>query len=136
MDQYKALRRIAIKYYPTETNYCTVIATAIATGWKFGKARSILFHKAQRSTAKGITTWSLHKALMANGYNARFQAIAGAKTLISAQEMLKNTKGTYFVYTSSHVTAIKDGVCEDWSNNDHGRRTRYRVESIYKIEKV
>ena len=136
MDQYNALRRVAKKYYPIETDYCTVIALAVATGWKFGKARSVLFHKAQRPTAEGITTWSLHKALTASGYNARFQVIAGAKTLISAQEMLKNTKGTYFVYTKKHVTAIKDGVREDWSNNEHGRRTRYRVESIYKIEKV
>jgi hypothetical protein len=136
MDTYNALRDIARKYYPTENNYCTVIATAVATGWSFGKARSVLFHKAQRVTGKGTHVSSIHKALAANGYNARFQVVDGAKTLISAQQVMKNTKGTYFVYTRGHVTAIKDGVCEDWSNNEHGRRTRYKVESIYKIEKV
>tara|TARA_R110000868_G_scaffold47032_4_gene154706 strand:- start:1341 stop:1751 length:411 start_codon:yes stop_codon:yes gene_type:complete len=136
MEQYNALRSIASKYYPTEKNYCTVIATAVATGWKFGKARSVLYRKASRITGKGAYTSLLHKALAAEGYNARFQVIEGAKTLISAQQVMKNTKGTYFVYTKGHVTAIRDGVCEDWSNNEHGRRTRYKVESIYKIERV
>ena len=136
MDIYLALRNVATKHYPNETNYCGVIALAVATGWRFGKARSVLFNKTLRRDRQGIQIFLLHKVLKEYGYKAVFTSVAGAKTLVTAQRVLENTKGTYFVYTKQHVTAIKDGVCEDWSNNEFGRKKLYRVESIYKIEKV
>jgi|TARA_R110001606_G_scaffold125728_4_gene259452 hypothetical protein len=135
MDIYLKLRNVATKHYPNETNYCGVIALAVATGWRFGKARSVLFNKAGRRDRQGTHIALLHRALKEHGYKAGFVTVAGAKTLVTAQKVLKNTKGTYFVYTKRHVTTIKDGVCEDWSHNDRGTKKLYRVESIFKIEK-
>ena len=136
MDIYLALRNVATKHYPNETNYCGVIALAVATGWRFGKARSVLFNRAGRRDRKGTQIGLLHYALKMNDYKAVYTRIEKAKTLVTAQRALQGTKGTYFIYTSRHVTCIKDGVCEDWSNNEFGQKKLYRVESIYKIEKV
>ena len=135
MNKYKALKQVADKYYPTETDYCTVIAAAIALDIKFGAARSLLYRGANRVTARGTTVRKLHDVLKAQGYRADWVTLSNGLTPVSAQRALAKTKGTYFIYTKNHVATIQDGVCEDWSNNDH-RRNLDRVESIYKIEKV
>lgn len=132
MDRYKELYRVAKAYYPNEGGFCTVVATAVATGWSFGKARSLLYRKANRVDGKGSSVRKLHAALASIGYNTARVEVK-SKTLITIQKELANTKGTYFVYTRRHVTAIKDGVCEDWSNNEHGRPTRYKIESVYRV---
>ena len=135
MDKYLALRTVATKHYPTETNYCSVIALAVATGWTFGKARSVLYRGADRITAKGTSVSRLHAVLKQHGYRTGFATVPKAKTPISAQRALENTTGTYFLYTKDHVACVQDGVCQDWSNNAH-RRNHDHIESIYKIEKV
>ena len=135
MNKYIELRRVASKYYPTETNYCTVIALAIALDIKFGAARSLLYRGVNRVTAKGISVQALHLVLKQEGYKCRMLELELAKTPVSAQRALSKTKGTYFIYTKNHVATVHDGVCQDWSNNDH-RKNLDRVESIYKIEKL
>jgi len=55
------------------------------------------------------------------------------KTLITAQRDMKGSTQTFLIYTAGHVTVVKNGVCEDWSNNEHGRPTRYSVQSIYEV---
>ena len=135
MNKYFALKQVADKYYPKETNYCTVIATAIALDIKFGAARSLLYRGANRPDARGTTVRKLHAVLKAQGYKAGFVTLSNAKTPVSAQRALSKTTGTYFIYTKNHVATVQDGVCEDWSNNEH-RKNLDRVESIYKIEKL
>lgn len=135
MNKYKALKQVATKYYPTETNYCTVIAAAIALDIKFGAARSLLYRGVNRVTAKGTSVSKLHTVLKTQGYRPRMLFLEMAKTPVSAQRALAKTKGTYFIYTKNHVATVQDGVCQDWSNNDH-RKNLDRVESIYKIEKL
>tara|TARA_R110002096_G_scaffold303654_2_gene498641 strand:+ start:655 stop:1080 length:426 start_codon:yes stop_codon:yes gene_type:complete len=135
MNKYFALKQVATKYYPTETNYCTVIAAAIALDIKFGAARSLLYRGANRVTAKGTSVSKLHTVLRAQGYKCRLLELELAKTPVSAQKALKKTKGTYFIYTKNHVATVQDGVMQDWSNNEH-RKNLDRVESIFKIEKL
>jgi hypothetical protein len=134
MERYNQLYKVAKAHYPNEGGFCTVIATAVATGWGFGKARSLLYRKAGRVDGRGSYISKVHEALESEGYHFE-QVGVKSKTLITVQKELANTKGTYFVYTARHVTAIKDGVCEDWSNNEHGRPTRYAIESVYKVTK-
>jgi hypothetical protein len=88
MDIYLKLRNVATKHYPNETNYCGVIALAVATGWRFGKARSVLFNKAGRRDRQGTHIALLHRALKEHGYKAGFVTVAGAKTLVTAQKVL------------------------------------------------
>ena len=135
MNKYKALKLVATKYYPTETNYCTVIALAIALDIKFGAARSLLYRGVNRVTAKGTSVRALHLVLRQEGYKAGFVSLHKSKTPVSAQRALAKTKGTYFIYTKNHVATVQDGVMQDWSNNDH-KKNLDRTESIYKIEKL
>lgn len=137
MQLYRELYRVANKYYRercNETNWCTVIATAVATGVSFGKARSMLFKHGNRVNGKGTYIFLVHKTLEEMGYEVE-PVEYKSKTLISIQREFAKKSGTYFVYTQRHVTAIKDGVCEDWANNEHGRPTRYKVISVYKVTK-
>ena len=136
MNKYLKLKTVADKYYPNEGGYCCVIAAALAMDCSFGKARSAMYRISGRSDRRGMSVTGHLTALQAMGYKARQLELASAKTLVTAQRALQSTKGTYFIYTGRHVTCIIDGVCEDWSNNEFGQKKLYRVESIYKIEKV
>lgn len=144
MQLYNKLREVASKHYPKEGGYCSVIATAVATGSSFGKARSMLYKHGKRVDGKGAYLDLIHNTLRQMGYDVRRLKCSiwqdmhkepeyKAKTLISIQREFKNRKGTFFVYTNRHVTCIKDGVCEDWSNNEHGRPTKYKVLSVYEV---
>lgn len=138
MQRYNELLRVAEKYYRArcgEGGWCTVIALAVATDLPFGKARSLLFKHAKRVNGRGTYPSLVHKTLELLGYKAEPIVDYKSKTLITIQRELAGTTGTYFVYTDRHVTAIRDGVCEDWANNEHGRPTKYKIWSIYKITK-
>ena len=134
MNQYHRLYRVAKKYYPQEGGFCSVIATAVAMGCAFGKARSLLYRDAGRRNKRGPTVQRHLSVMNNNGYDVK-RVTVKSKTLITVQNELANTEGTYFVYTREHVTCIQDGVCEDWTNNEQGRRTKYAIRSVYKITK-
>jgi hypothetical protein len=89
----------------------------------------------QDHSCTGTTVRKLHDALKTQGYKAGWVTLPAAKTPVSAQRALAKTTGTYFIYTKNHVATVQDGVCHDWSNNDH-KKNLDRVESIYKIEKL
>lgn len=137
MKLYNELYRVAETYYRErcgERSWCSVIAVAVATGVSFGKARSMLYKHGGRRNGRGSIIDGIHRTLRQMGYDINLVSHKSA-TLISIQQELANTEGTYFVYTKRHVTAIHNGICEDWSNNEHGRRTRYSVESVWKVTK-
>lgn len=133
MHIYKELYRIASTYYPQEGGFCTVIGLAVATGITFGKARSIMYKDAGRRNRVGSSVRKLNAAIEAQGFEVvqRDKALYPA-TLKTIQRSSQMRKGTFLVYTKQHVTVIKDGVCEDWSNNEI-RPTLYRVESVYEV---
>ena len=138
MKRYNELLRVAEKYYRArcgEGGWCTVIALAVAADLPFGKARSLLYKHANRVNGRGTYPSLLHKTLEVLGYKAEVMSDYKSKTLITIQRELAGTTGTYFVYTDQHVTCIRDGVCEDWSNNEHGRKTKYKIWGIYKVTK-
>lgn len=136
MKIYNELYRVASKYYPQEGGWCTVIALAVTTGMGFGKARSIMYNDHARINRRGSSIRKLNTAIRDQGFNVeqceRMDKRFG-RTLKTMQDKLAGTTGTYLVYTKGHVTVIKDGVCEDWCNNEHGRKTMYRIESIYEV---
>lgn len=136
MKQYLKLSEIATKYYPQEKGYCTVIALAVVTGWAFGKARSVMYRQQKRVNGVGSTVFRLNDAVKRAGFRVKqVDTLAYGKTLTTAQRDLCRAGGTWLVYTARHVTVIKDGQCEDWSNNDY-LPSRYAVESIYKVEEA
>lgn len=136
MQRYTELVNVAHKYYPQEGGFCTVIALAVVTGWAFGKARSVMFNDHKRVNRKGSTVSKLNAAIEAAGYTVQqVDGSAYGKTLTTVQRDLGKLGGTWLVYSARHVTTIKDGKCEDWASNEL-HPSRYRVESIYKVEEA
>ena len=133
MQRYKELVEVAQKYYPRDSGYCTVIALAVVTGWAFGKARSVMYRQHGRTDRRGSTVSKLNAAVEAQGYKVvqRDKSLYG-KTLKTIQRSNNMSMGTFLIYTKRHVTVMKDGVCEDWSNNEI-RPTLYKVESVYEV---
>lgn len=126
------LQTVARKYYPDDSNYCTVIALCIAADLAFGKAAAIYRNVAGRVKGKGTYRDQQAKALAAVGL--RMEHVQGCRlaywptTMSQVPNVFKSMPGVYFVYTSGHVAAVRDGVVEDWTQ---GRR--HRVKSIYQI---
>ena len=136
MDQYKRLVNVAHRHYKKDNGFCTVIATAIAMGCSFGAARSRLYHLAGRKDGNGIQRNHHINAMTTMGYKMTLVTSEfKSKTLVTIQEEMANTTGTFFVYTRQHVTTIQNGICEDWSHNAI-QPARYRIKCIYKVEKV
>ena len=133
MQRYKELVEVAKKYYPRDGGFCTVIALAVVTGWAFGKARSVMYRQHGRKDRRGSSVSKLNAAVEAQGFKVvqRDKSLYG-KTLKTIQRSNNMSMGTFLVYTKRHVTVMKDGVCEDWSNNEI-RPTLYKVESVYEV---
>jgi hypothetical protein len=133
MQRYKELVEVARKYYPRDRGYCTVIALAVVTGWAFGKARSVMYRQHGRTDRKGSTVTKLNAEIAAQGFKVveRDKALYG-KTLKTIQRSNNMSMGTFLIYTAKHVTVMKDGKCEDWSNNEI-RPSLYKIESVYEV---
>ena len=136
MEIYKALRKVAVKYYPKEDGFCTVIALAVHTGWSFGKARSVMYKEHGRVDGKGSTIRALNDAFIKYGFKVTMVSLGPyGKTLRTIQRDLAAQGGNYLVYTRGHVVAVKEGSCEDWSNNLL-RPSSHPVEFLYELERI
>lgn len=130
---YESLNQSA-RHYRGERNYCTVIAVAIAAGVKFGKARS-LFERHGRKTGKGTYFPQQQAAFNELGLELVMDNDLTREAYNTHLCLITNRlpkTGTFMVYTSGHVSAVKDGVLEDWSARQ-GRGARKRVLSIYRV---
>lgn len=115
---YESLKQSA-QYYMGESNYCTVIATAIVFGMKFGKARSLLARECNRKTGKGLYRWDYLKLWKDKGVELKAYPL-NSGTLKKAADRLPR-KGTFIVHSRGHVSVVRDGVLEDWATNSHKR---------------
>lgn len=130
---YECLDRAA-GHYRGERGYCSVIAVAIAAGLKFGKARAI-YGRHGRKTGQGTFQHQQKKALAECGLAMTLdpdlsRECSGTHLCLVTRRLPKT--GTFFVYTSGHVSAVKDGKLEDWSARQ-GRGARKRIKSIYRV---
>jgi len=122
---YDSLKQAA-SHYRGESGYCSVIAIAIATGCKFGKAKSMMA-KNGRIIERGASKRGIHEALHLGNKEAIVEYMSGGFTLKTATRNLPKN-GTYFVYTRGHVTCVRGGILEDWSS-----QSLKRVTGVYKI---
>jgi hypothetical protein len=109
---YKSLKQAA-SHYKGETNYCSVIAFAVATGCKFGKARSMMNKFAQRKNGAGTYQHLAHKAYVDVGYELRVLNMGRGFMIANSASRLPR-QGTFLIYSSCHVTCLRDGVIHDW----------------------
>lgn len=129
---YKELKQAA-KHYKGETNYCSVIALAVAAGCKFGKARAALARQG-RVTGRGTYRDQQIAAAAELGFRLVYEHELGqaCKTLKTCTKYLPR-KGTYWVYSRGHVTAVRDGVMHDWAAETGSQK---RVLDVYRVTKI
>lgn len=120
------------KHYQGETNFCTVIAMAIALGCKFGKARSIVA-KFGRSTGNGLSFHDF-KNMLAYCFKTTELYLEPTK-LFNVHNKLPS-KGTYLVLTKGHVSCVKDGKLEDWSALDNTRGRGKKVLYVWRVDSI
>jgi hypothetical protein len=107
-----------------ETNDCTVIACAIATGKAYDDVHKI-FTRCGRKRKKGCTTWTVEKVLSVLGFKVEKLEKWKGKTCASLELPRKDN---YIAFTCDHALAIKFGLLKDWSD---GRRNR--ITEVWKI---
>ena len=125
----------AAGHYRGEKGYCSVIAVAIAAGVKFGKARAA-YTRNGRKNGQGTYQHQQVAALAEFGLSVERERelsseCHGTHLCLITRRLPK--QGTFWVYTSGHVSAVRDGVLEDWSAREGARGARKRVISIYRV---
>jgi hypothetical protein len=116
---FEKLERVARDVY-NESNCCTVIALAAATGWSFGKAQA---HCARhgRVTGQGMTEGEMISAYRAAGLV--LDPIDSKCTLGAASRTLPDD-GIYLILSTRHITCVRKGVAVDWIEGTERRRVR------------
>ncbi len=129
---YAELNHVGRKYH-NDTNYCSLIATCVATGKPFSKvfrAYKDFGRRVRRGTHIGTQTAVLRtfgkKLTNDDGKTRAYATLAGV-----ANDCHTWGAGVYWIYVKGHVAAVRDGVLEDWSAI---RKYRGRVITIHKIE--
>lgn len=125
-SDYAKVRDIAHKYYG-DTNCCTVIALAVAAGCGYGKAYHV-YRRLGRKTRRG-TYMPMQVSALAEMGLEMVKVPAPVSTVNQAEKLLRGTKGIYMVYSTSHVSAVYDGIMHDWASGG----SRKRVTGIYKV---
>ena len=126
MVTYESLKQSA-QYYRGERNYCGVIATAIALGLKFGKARSLLSRQG-RPTGKGTPFEAFDEVFKQYGFGFMPYKLGKQYHLKNVAKRLPKD-GIYLVYSRSHISCIRYGELQDWAT-DSGKRSKFCVKVV------
>ena len=125
MKTYDELNQVACKYYPQESGHCAVIAVAVAADVSYGKARSYLF-KEGRKTGKGTYPQWTYNAMNKLGYTLHSYKGDYPKTLATAARILPK-RGTFLLRSFRHISAVRDGVLQDWAAETGSRKRILQV---------
>ena len=109
-----------------ETKDCAVKAVTIVTGVHYVDVHSLMAsygRKPRKGTFNGIT----RNVLKHLGFKTE-KVECRSKTVRTLQREFKYRPGTYLVWTSGHILAIKDGEVLDWTNG--------RLHRIISVERV
>lgn len=126
---YDSLKQSA-KHYAGENGYCSVIALAVASGCKFGKARGIMARQG-RQTGCGVNL----PMIMGGLKEARMQV----KRTVNVRGVLRKApehlpkQGTFLVLTHGHVSCVRNGELHDWSSEDRAASNK-RIQMVFELE--
>jgi hypothetical protein len=131
---YAELARIGQTYHK-DKNFCSLVATCVATGKPFSKvfraykAEGRRVRSGTHKVTQGIILRGFGRKLVADESKTRaYSTLAGG-----ANDCHTWGAGVYWIYVRGHVAAVRDGVLEDWSAI---RKYRGRVITIHKIEEI
>lgn len=126
---YDQLVKVGLEYY-RDDNFCSVIATAGATGLSFGKIAAE-FKREGRETGKGVKVVQMLNVLRTFGVEPSIahEELEG-KQFRTVAERLKNKGGVYAIIHSGHVTLIRKGEMVDHAN---WADTRGKVRGVWEL---
>tara|TARA_R100001463_G_scaffold2401_5_gene10161 strand:- start:2030 stop:2419 length:390 start_codon:yes stop_codon:yes gene_type:complete len=107
-----------------DTNDCTVIAVAIATGKSYKEVHEV-FRLSGRKPKRGCTTWMVEKVLFRLGYHVEKLETWRGKTCATLSLPRQNN---YIAFTTDHALAVKFGLIKDWTD---GKRNR--IKEVWEI---
>tara|TARA_R110002020_G_scaffold368536_4_gene580355 strand:+ start:369 stop:746 length:378 start_codon:yes stop_codon:yes gene_type:complete len=107
-----------------DTNDCTVIAVAIATGKTYKEAHEA-FRLSGRRPKRGCTIWMVEKVLARLGFRVEKLKSWRGKTCAT---LLLPRQDNYIAFTVDHALAVKFGLLKDWTD---GRR--HRITEVWKV---
>lgn len=123
-----------------DTNFCTVIATAVVFDKSYEDANDYLKLHAKRPHRSGPTWENFEKAIkklaVARGYNYKRYTRSEIRTMAIGKTMTVgnclrylNPKKRYVIGVRGHALSYKDGKIQDWTS---GRR--HRINKIFEVE--
>lgn len=115
---------MAEKKKTSDTNDCTVIAIAIATGKTYSEAQTAL-RRCGRKHRRGCSSWTMEKALSVLGFKIEKLEKWKGKTVTTLDLPRKDN---FIALTCNHALAVKFGLVKDWTD---GRR--HRISEVWKI---
>lgn len=127
---YEECARVGRQHH-NDTNFCSVIAMAVGCEIAFSRARAIMAKHIARRNRHGTLAPKALQLLRDMGYEVN-QVLIRSKTLKTAQRELDGVAGTFFIYTSGHVSCVKDGVMQDWARSDIQPSSK-RIKAVYQI---
>jgi len=134
MHTYAELAKIGHKYH-NDTNFCSLVATCVATGQPYSKVYRA-YQTESRQIRRGTHMYQQVKVLAKFGkkMSTDWDKTNSYKTLTSVANTCHTWgNGVYWIYVRGHVAAVRDGVLEDWSAI---RKYRGKVQTIHKLEDI
>ena len=100
-----------------DRSFCTALAYCLVTGANMHVANARL----RRKRGRGVSGLLLNEAIQDAGYHMLEVKVKGYVENLPKKGL---TSGTYLVYSSRHVSVIKDGVVLDWTALKEARSKR------------
>ena len=100
-----------------DKSFCTALAYCLITGVNMHVANARL----RRKRGRGVSGLLLNEAIQDAGYHLLEVKVKGYVENLPKKGL---TSGTYLVYSSRHVSVIKDGVVLDWTALKEARSKR------------
>lgn len=110
-----------------DNRYCTVIATAVVIGSNFAHAAALLKAKGRR-TGFGCNDKIWKSVIIEQGYTLIDVTKFYDGHSIRALAPILPSAGTFLITSHKHVSAVRDGILEDWSEMH-----KLYVKRVYKV---
>lgn len=127
---------------PRQSNDCTAVALALATGVSYDAAYDYLKNERGRKCNRGANFPSNRKNDSAFGYDfiwESYPAIKGQRRMNIASFCATHPTGTYIARVSKHVFLVRDGIVydayQDYGSNNRILEPRRCVYGSWKVVK-
>lgn len=116
-EYYNLLQKFTVL---NDRRFCTALAYCVITG----ESPATVNKKIGRKRGRGMAGIKLNNALMDAGYVLIEVDVKGYVENLPKKGL---DSGTYLVYSSGHVSVIKDGQVLDWTATPESKSKRARV---------